>query len=269
MTMIAMLAYVRDRKRGLLGWVIGAVAFVLVMVLFYPSIRDSGADFDAYLDSLPESVRETFGSTGASITSPEGYLMSQLYSNVYPLLILILGISMATWAIAGAEGDGTIEVTLASPLRRRSLAWGRWLATAIASLLVIMISTGVLAAVSPALGLTDGLPWWGVWSAAASMWALVLVYTSLGFTIGAVTGRRSWAIAGAAAVAIVGFLGQLLASLAPALEYLRPLSPWYWFLGSSPLTTPPGAVSFALPLALAIVIAAAGIVMFDRRDIGV
>lgn len=269
MTAIAFTYFLRDRRRSLVAWTLGIIALVIVMGLFYPSIRDAGADFDAYLESLPESMRDTLGASAGSITSPEGYLVSQLYSNMYPLLLLIFGISMAAWAIAGCEGDGTLEVTLAAPIRRSSLAWGRWLATAAATLAVTLLSTACLVAISPALGLSQGVPWWGPWSAAATMWALVLLYVSLAFAAGAVTGQRSWALAIASVLAAIGFLGQLFASLAAPLEYFQPTSPWYWFLGTSPLSEPPNLVSLGLPLALAVAFAAVGIWRFNRRDLGV
>ena len=269
MTFTVLRALITDRRRSLLAWTLGIVGLVVVMAVFYPSIRDAGSGFDAYVDSLPESMRETLGISGASIASPEGYLMSQLYSNMYPLMLLILGIALASWAIAGAEADGTLEMTLAAPLRRVSLAWGRWLAIAAILLAVSAISTAALVAVSVPLGLTAGLPAWGVWSAGLAQWAMVLLYSSLAFAIGAATGRRSWAISGAAALVVIGFLAQIFASLAQPLEYLRPTSPWYWFLGASPLTDPPGLTSLALPLALAVLATAGGIWLFDRRDVGV
>ena len=267
MTWIAFAYYLRDRRRSLIAWALGVIALVIVMALFYPSIRDAGADFDAYLEALPESMRDTLGASAGSITDPEGYLVSQLYSNMYPLLLLILGISMGAWAIAGSEGDGTLEVTLAAPIRRSALAWGRWLATGAALFAVILLSTAALVAMSPPLELTEGIPWWGTWSAAVTMWALVLVYSSVAFAVGAATGQRSWALAASAVLAAVGFLGQLFASLAAPLEYLQPTSPWYWFLGTSPVAQPPGLVSFGLPLALAVACAAAGVWRFGRRDI--
>lgn len=269
MTLIVAWGYLRDRRRSLAAWSLGVIALVVIMALFFPSIRDAGADFDAYLESLPQSVRETMGAAGGSIASPEGYLMSQLYSNVYPLVVLLLGISMGSWAIAGAEGEGMLEVTLSAPLTRTQLALGRWLATTLSTLAVVALSTLVLVVLAPGLGLLEGLPAWGPWSAGLSMWALVFLYSSLAFAIGAAWGRRAWAIAGAAGLAVVGFLGQMFASLAPPLEYLRPTSPWYWFLGSHPLSEPPGIVSFALPVVLGIVLAVVGTWRFRRRDIGV
>jgi ABC-2 type transport system permease protein len=265
---IALIGFLQDRRRSLLAWTLGVVALVVAMAAFYPSIQDAGADFDAYFESLPESVQETFGTAGGNFTSPEGYLISQLYSNMYPLVLLILGISMAAWAIAGDEAQGTLEVTLAAPIRRSALAWARWLAIVAATLAIALASTAALVAISPALGLDEGLPSWGPWSAMVSMWALILLYSSVAYAVGAATGRRAWAIGAAAALATIGFLGQLFASLAEPLDYLRPASPWYWFLGSSPLTEPPGLVSFALPVVIAVALTAAGIGRFAHRDIG-
>lgn len=46
-----------ERWRSLLAWTVSIAALMLVMLVFYPSIRDSGADFDAWIQSLPESAR--------------------------------------------------------------------------------------------------------------------------------------------------------------------------------------------------------------------
>ncbi|MDV7399338.1 hypothetical protein RZS08_48450, partial [Arthrospira platensis SPKY1] len=97
------------------------------MVAVYPSIRDTGAELEAYIESLPEGLMDAFGLGGASLTSPEGYLTSQLYSNLYPIILLIMGIGAATWTIAGAERDGTLEATLAAPVGRVSVAVERFL----------------------------------------------------------------------------------------------------------------------------------------------
>ena len=112
----ALAYYLRDRRRSLIAWTVGVIALVIVMALFYPSIRDAGADFDAYLEALPESMRDTLGASAGSITSPEGYLVSQPYSNMYPLLLLILGISMAAWAIAMGRQLADVEKAIVATL---------------------------------------------------------------------------------------------------------------------------------------------------------
>lgn len=269
MTALTMRFMLAERRRSLLGWTIGTVAMIAVMVAVYPSIRDTGAELEAYIESLPEGLMDAFGLGGASLTSPEGYLTSQLYSNLYPIILLIMGIGAATWTIAGAERDGTLEATLAAPVRRWSVALERFLAVAVLTGVVTLVSTAALAALSPALGLTTDLPWWGVWSAGLTMWALVLLYSAVAFAVGAATGRSGWAIAAASVAAVIGFLGQVLAALAEPLEWMRVISPWYWFLEPNPLVTAPGWLSLGLPLVLTAALVGIGIWVFDRRDLSI
>lgn len=256
-----------ERWRSLLAWTLGTVALIVVMVLFFPSIEESGADFDTYVQSLPESLRDTLGVAGASMSSPVGYLMSQLYSNMYPLLILVMAFAAAVWTIAGAEADGTLEMTLAAPLSRWSLAVGRLAGVAITTLVVTVVSTGALAALSPLVNLQAGIPSWGLWSAGLTMWAMVMLYAGLAFGMGAAFGRKALALGVASAAAVIGFLGQVFASLADPLEFLRTASPWYWFLGSDPLTTAPSLTSLLLPLVVCLAFACAGTWRFARRDL--
>jgi ABC-2 type transport system permease protein len=256
-----------ERRRSLLGWTLGAVAMILVMAAVYPSIRDTGAELEAYIESLPEGLMEAFGLGGASLTSPEGYLTSQLYSNLYPIILLIMGIGAASWTIAGAERDGTLEVTLAAPVSRIAVALQRFLAVGVLTFAVTMLSTAALAVISAPLGLTDDLPWWGVWSAGLTMWALVLLYSAVAFAVGAATGRSGWAIAAASVAAVVGFLGQVLAALAEPLQWMRSTSPWYWFLEPNPLVSPPSWLSLGLPLMLTAALVTFGVWAFDRRDL--
>lgn len=256
-----------ERWRSLLAWTLGTVALIVVMVLFFPSIEESGADFDTYVQSLPESLRDTLGVAGASMSSPVGYLMSQLYSNMYPLLILVMAFAAAVWTIAGAEADGTLEMTLAAPLSRWSLAVGRLAGVAITTLVVTVVSTGALAALSPLVNLQAGIPSWGLWSAGLTMWAMVMLYAGLAFGMGAAFGRKALALGVASAAAVIGFLGQVFASLADPLEFLRTASPWYWFLGSDPLTTAPSLTSLLLPLVVCLAFTCAGTWRFARRDL--
>jgi ABC-2 type transport system permease protein len=256
-----------ERRRGLIGWTLGTVALVLAMAAVFPSIRDTAAELEAYVATLPEGLMDAFGLGGASIASPEGYLTSQLYSNMYPIVILIMGIGIGAWAIAGSESDGTLEATLAAPVGRANLATARLLGMAILTLIVTMISTAALVLISFPLGLHEGIPAWGMWSAGVLMWAMSLLFASLAFAVGAATGRRGLAIAVATTVAVVTFLMQIIASLAEPLQWLRYASPWYWFLEPNPLVTAPTALSLLLPLALTAAICALGISQFNRRDL--
>ena len=258
---------ISDRRRSILYWTIGAIVLVALIALAYPSIRDTGDEFQSYVDSLPEGLQQAFGLAGASLASPEGYLASQLYSNTYPVVLLILGLGMAGWSVAGSESDGTLEVALANPVSRTSLGLERFCGLALIVGFVGAVSNAVLALLMPLFDLDEGLPWWAIWSAALQCFCFVLVLCAVAFAVGAATGSKSLAIAASAGWAVAGYLIQALSSTADFFQTLQWLSPWYWFLRDNPMTTAPNLLNTALPLALAAVLVGLGVAAFERRDL--
>jgi ABC-2 type transport system permease protein len=257
----------RERRRSLIGWTAGVGLLMVLMAAVYPSVRDSGDIFEEYMEQLPEAMVEAFGLAGASITSPEGYLVSQLYSNIYVIILLVLGLGLGAWAIAGSESDGTLEVALANPVRRVAVALGRVLGIGVALVAVNAVGHIVLAAYAPVVGLDDGLPGWAFGAAFAVSLAFVAVHVALTYAVGAATGRKGWAIGAGAGLALVGFLVNAMAGVAEVFETARDFSPWYWMLRENLLTTAPSALSLWLPLGVTVLLVAAGTWAFNRRDL--
>ena len=256
-----------DRRRSLLWWSIAVSLLVAIMAATFPSIRDTGDALDSYVASLPESVRQAFGLGAASIASPEGYLTSQLYSNIYPIVILVLALGLAAWAIAGSESDGSLELLLANPVSRVAVAAARFVGASLIVATVTAASTLVLVLLAPVFGLNDGVPRWGLLSAGLQTFALVMACASVTFAVGAATGSKGLAIGAGSSVAVVGFLLNALGAITDVLGTRRWASPWYWMLRDNPLVTAPNLLNTVLPMGLSVAFVAAGIVAFNRRDL--
>ena len=140
-----------SRRRSTLWWSAGTAALVALVIASYPSVRDSSTGFDSYLDSLPEGVVDLLGAQ-AGLASPSGYLNSQIYSNLFPLLLVVLGIGAASWAVAGSEGEGTLEMLLANPVSRARVALERLAGVVVLTGAVALVATGVTAALFPLCG---------------------------------------------------------------------------------------------------------------------
>src|SRR5262245_66674443 len=97
---------VRERGRSLLWWTLGLVGLIGITVAFYPSIRDDPglAEFG---ENLPESLRALFIGGELDLASPVGYLNSQVYAAVAPLVFLVFSIGAGAGAVAGEEERGT------------------------------------------------------------------------------------------------------------------------------------------------------------------
>jgi hypothetical protein len=68
----------RDQRRSLPWWAGGFVLVVLTYSAFWPNVRENARAFTAYLDDMPEFVKNMIG--GIDFTTPEGYVQSELFS---------------------------------------------------------------------------------------------------------------------------------------------------------------------------------------------
>ena len=74
----------------MIGWGIGVAAVVLMYAAFYPSIKESAADLQAYMENLPDAIRAIVA--GEDYTSPVGYLESEFFNTMGALIALIFAI---------------------------------------------------------------------------------------------------------------------------------------------------------------------------------
>ena len=253
-----------ERRRFLAWWAIGLVAFVALQLVFYPSVRDASGLND-YSRDLSETMRALFIGGETDLTSPVGYLNSQIFTFVGPLLLLIFAVGLGGSLIAGDEERGMLDYTLAQPITRANLVGQRLASLALATALVSLVLALTIAVMSPLFDLDVDLL--NLLAATISCGLLGLLYGSLSIAFGSVVpGRaRAMAIPGALAVAawILDGLGQAVAGLEP----WRPLSPFYQALGHSPLREGAPWGGWALLLAATAVVSAVAIIGLSRRDI--
>ncbi|HEX6844412.1 MAG TPA: ABC transporter permease subunit [Actinomycetota bacterium] len=252
----------RDHRRTLVGFGIGLVLAQAMYTAFYPSIRDSAGDLQAYMDRMPEAFRELFGTDFAS---PAGYLRSQLFGELGLILFLVVAIGAGARAIAGEEENRTLDALLSTPVRRREVLWSK--AIAMVGLMVVLSVIGFVSVlvIGPVFDLRVGTA--DLAGASLMLALLSIAFGAIAFAIGAATGRRGSAIAVTAGLAVLMYIVNALGVTVDALEPVRPLSLFRWY------TSPP-LLSGELPLAnvavLALVAAVAFVLAqlaFDRRDL--
>lgn len=254
----------RDYRRSLLWWGLGVVGFVALYAAIYPTVRDL-PDIDDLLDSYPEALRAFIGASGdLDLSSPEGYLQTEAFSFLLPLLFLIFGIGAGAAAIAGEEERGTMELLLAQPLSRRRLVLEK-VGAVTAALLLLAVALW-LALWLGALAVDMEIAAGRLAAGTVSLVLLALVFTMLTLLVGAVTGSRGRAIGVAASLALAAYVLDSLAVLVEALETVQPLSPFYLYRAAEPLRDGLDPVHALVLLALAVGFAALAVPAFERRD---
>jgi ABC-2 type transport system permease protein len=254
----------RERRRSLAWWSLGLIAFVALNVAFYPSIRDD-TSVNEYVKDLPESLRGLFAGGELDIASPAGYLNSQVFALMAPLVMLVFAVGAGAGAVAGEEEKGTLDFLLAHPLRRRDYAVQRFLALAalVAALSVVLLATVWLGSLAVSLEIGFGR----LVAASASVGLLALLFGTLGLAVGSLRPGRARAIAVAAGVAVAAWLLDGLGQAVDVLEAWRPLSPYYQAIGRNPLREGAPWSGWGALAAATAVLAAVAAVGLERRDL--
>jgi ABC-2 type transport system permease protein len=265
---IAVLTQTLHRRRGSLAWWAIAVAgMCALLAVAYPTVRDNH-ELDSTFANLPPSVEALLGLSGGNLlTSPAGYLDSQFFANILPVMLLVFAIGLAAWTVAGDEAAGSLELVLANPVSRVRVALARF--TALVCLLAVLAAVGILAlaALAPVTGLDHGLSSARLAAATIAAGLLALTFAAVAFAVGAATGNRPAAAGTAAALAVAGYVLEGLAQQIPVLHSTRLVNPWHWLLASDPIRHGLAWPTWLPPLIATTVLVVAGLPRLARRDL--
>ena len=135
----------RQRVRGSVLVTIGFVLVAGLYVGLFPSVEQSGVDFEQFLESAPEAAQSAFAV--GNLNTIEGFLAVELYQFVW---ILLLGVYVAYSGgglIAAGIEQGRIDMLLATPISRRRIVLEKYL-----SLLVPIVVANLFVPIAVALG---------------------------------------------------------------------------------------------------------------------
>ena len=260
---LELFAYAMRRlRRPLAIWGSSLTVYVLIIVSFWPSLHDAPG-LRQLLRALPEALSHAFGV--ANLTSPAGYLLSELFSLVLPALLIAAAVGAVLALTAGDEDGGILETVLALPVSRRSVMTERGLAVVLYTVALGLVVEVVLTGSGAIVHL--GLPPAHLSAGVTAVVALALLHGAVAFAAAGIGARRSTALGITTGVAVAGYFLHALAPLNSLVAPLRRLSPWDWALGNDPLQHGWNVGGLLLLLAIGLILAGAGIVSVTRRDI--
>lgn len=255
-----------EQRRALLWWSLGTVAMVLIIVAYYPSVRDDPSLTD-FMESLPEAAKAFSGGVGIDFSSPDGWANSQFFANVGPLIFIIYGVILGAGAIGREEDRGTAELLLTTPVTRRRIVIDKALA-----FVLVLVALGVVLFVSLLIGSElFEMSLGAVEVAAASVQSTLLATTfgGLALAISAALGPRGHAAAITGAVAFASFILYSLAPVVESLDKVQKASPFYWYQADNPIANGFNLGHTGVLIAATVVLIAVAVWLFDRRDVQV
>lgn len=248
----------RLRLPGTLSTAVGLVAVMAVVGALFPAVGHTIGKLN-----IPTSVANLLG--GADYGTITGWFRSEIAAIYGPLVIGALAITGASATTAGEEEDRILGLVLAHPIRRPRLVAVKAVATA-AIVSLIAFATWIGLIVGVALG-GGGISLAHITALAVQLAFFGFATGALAIALGAGTGRRSLATGLAAGVAILGWLINSFAPLVSALDWLKYLSPFYYYARHDPLKLGVDVAGIVVLAVVSLVLTALGMIGIQRRDL--
>lgn len=252
----------RMERRALVGWSLATAALVGAVLAFWPSIGGSSGVAKTF-EGLPPSVQAAAGLE--DIGTAAGYLQGQLFSTLAPLIFLAFAIGRGARAIAGEEEAGTMDLLLATPVRRSRIVFEKAGAIAVELLALAIVLLAALAVIDPLVDIHIAFS--KLIAATIGSISLGALYGAIALAIGAATAHRAISTGVAAALAGAGYLYTAIAPSVSGLSKLLWLSPMDHAYGYNPLENGLSAGDLALLFGATAALLALAAFAFDRRDV--
>lgn len=221
--------FILDKWRSLLIYIGSSLAFSEMYVALYPFIRDQLENLEGFLESFPEEIMAAFGFTAEtmSFATVESLMATEMFSLIWPIILIILATSLANHSFAGDLEKGTIDLTLSQPISRQRLFLARYLSGAL--LIFVFVATTVYGIIPLAAihGIEYNLPSYNLMTILGILFGLS-VYSMGAFfsTIFSEKGKATFVLVG---ILITMYAINVIANLRDSLENLKYISLFNYF----------------------------------------
>ncbi len=253
----------RDHWKSLIAWGLVIVFMVTVQLSVYPTIAKSGEAAKQFIDSYPEAFKKIFRMQ--DYTTGAGYLGTELFSLMIPLVMIGVGITWGSSATAEEEEHGTADLLFSLPIRRRTILVSRMFATVIALAGLALITFLNVILLRSHFGLeVDTL---NLFYACLAQLFLGIFFSGVGYFLGALTGKKGLSLGVGSGLGIIAFLFFSLAPLVSNFEYTNPFNPFQWTISRNVLSDGldvPGIAKLAIS---SLVLYGLSMITLDSREI--
>lgn len=221
----------RDRWKSAVAWAAGMMALTSIQLYIYPSVAKSSSAMDEFIKVFPKEMIAMFRIT--DYTSSAGFLGTELFSMMLPLVFISVGASWGAAAGAEEEERGTSEVIYALPIRRSTVIFSKLFST-----WIVLAAIGGLEYLALNIGarLVDlDLKGLDLAAGIVACVALGVFFNGISLAIATATGKRGIALGASIGLALLSFLIFSLAPMVDSFDAILPAMPFEWALGKNPL----------------------------------
>lgn len=255
-----------EKKTHFLYYSLGAFLLVWMYIAIFPSLKPQIQNYAKLAESFPPAMLKAFNISFQDMATITGYLNTEHFSFVWPLLLIFFTISLAGSLIAGEIENRTMGLLLSAPISRLKIFVAKYLAIIIGLAIFILLSILTIPPLASAYNESINLNHVLTLAGLCFLFGLALAGISIFFS--AILSNKSRVNGLVGAVLVLMYVLNLIAALKDSLSDLKYLSFFYYFNSSQALSS--GIIDttaiwvFALT---ALIFSLLGLVIFLKRDI--
>lgn len=253
----------REIRTSLLWWFVGLFGYVFFSCYFYPAIASQASAFVKLIKDV--SLINFFTGASGDFITPEGYLFTEFFSAIGPLLLIIFSIGFGADAIAGEEHRKTADLLLSNPIARSHVILDKYL---------VLLTASFVLAIASWLGFLLGDRIYHIQidslkliQTNLGMFLLSLSFGSLAFMISAWRGQKALASSVSMLIAVISYFLWGFGSMANSLKAYEKLSLFYYYAGDNPLKTGLNYKSALVLLVPSVICFIIALLTYEKRDI--
>lgn len=261
--MILFIKTYRDHWKALIAWTLTIVGLVAIEMSIYPSIAKNATNMQSLVDAFPDAMKKIFRMQ--DYASGPGFLSTELYSMMVPLVIIAVAASWGASATAQEEDKGTADMLFTLPISRTSILVSKMVATISAIVALALISMVSILLLKSWAHMEISLT--SLFAVTLSMIGLGLFFASLSFSVGALSSHKGAALGIATGIALISFVFYSMAGLVKTMENFSPFNPLEWALGGNPLFDGVDIAGLIKLTLSSLVFFTLTLIVFNRKDI--
>lgn len=216
-----------QRRWSTIWWSIGVFGLIFINMVFYPTFKNQAAELQKSFEQLPEAAVQLFGGS-TDFFSPVGFLNSQIFFLMLPMILIILAIVLGSSLLGREEQDQTLENLLARPVSRSGVLLAKAIAGKLILAWVSFVGLATTLLTAQAVDLNE-VPAKNMILVTLSCFLLALSIGALAFLLTAVGRARSASLGLAAFVALGGYLVSSLSSTVDWLKEPARIFPFHYY----------------------------------------
>ncbi|MDD3773674.1 MAG: ABC transporter permease subunit [Patescibacteria group bacterium] len=263
------LRVIKDRYLSLIIFLAANFGFAWMYIGLFPYIQSQAEELQKLIETYPQGFLEVFGgNVQLSFSHVENYLAMEMFSFIWPILIISLVVGMGAFSVAGEIEKGTMETILAQPISRAKIFFAKYLAGFFNLFVFTTISVLSIILLILVYGINFQLAHF------LAIWLVGILFSgaifSLASFLSAVFSDRGKVIFFTVGLVVLMYAFNILSSLKKSVEDLKFLSFFHYFnpnliLGDGKIEW----LTLVVFLGAIILFFLLGLIIFKRRDISV